>query len=188
MDPFFNAVRADQVENRIDRYKSHDDLPKNEQTVQTYFLLADYPKNITNQKEPTTDEFLYIQSKRRKLLSLEFYRLLVEASPECPIHRDMLPKDRASKINCLLCSPNNRDLFTKDLDKDIKTPNPCKSPQAETVKAKEIIIETETGEKKYMYTKNKDGTVDFYEYKDELKGYLPVTRDNENYSLLIESV
>lgn len=191
LDPFFNAVRGDQVENRIDRYKSHIKLPIKERTVQTYYLLADYPKNLKNIKETkelTTDEHLYIQSKRRKLLSLEFYRLLIEASPDCPVHRDLLPAKRASKIHCLLCAPTNDPLFTDNVHKDIKAVNPCKAPQVETLKAKEILIDSDDGQKKFMYTKTADDTIEFFEYRDDLGGYLPVVRNHPEYDLLMDAV
>lgn len=190
LDPFFNAVRGDQVENRIDRYMSHVKLPAKERTVQTYYLLADYPKDVSAKetKELTTDEHLYIQSKRRKLLSLEFYRLLIEASPDCAVHRDMLPADRAAKIHCLLCAPTNSELFTDNIHKDIKASNPCKPPQVETLKAKEIIIDTSDGQKKFMYTRHKDGIIEFFEYRDELGGYIPVARNHPEYDLLMDAV
>lgn len=188
-DPFFNAVRTDQVENRIDRFKSHEMLPPKERTVQTFYLLIDYPEEVDRKKitEPTTDEYLYVQSKRRKLLSLEFYRLLIEASIDCPIHRDKLPKDRAAKIHCLMCAPTNRQLFTDRLDKDIKSVNPCHAPRVESIKAKEIIVETESGEKRYMYTET-DNVYEFFEYRDELGGYLPVARNHPDYDLLMEAI
>lgn len=191
MDPFFNAVRSEQAENRIDRHKSHVMLPPKERTVQTYYLLSVYPKDAKPADiiEPTTDEHLYIQSKRRKLLSLEFYRLLIEASMDCPIHRDALPKARASQIKCLMCAPTNMPMFTDRLDKDINTSNPCRPPQVESLKAKEIIIDMPGGEKrKYMYSREKDGTSHFFEYQEDLGGYISVARNDPNYDLLVESL
>ena len=191
MDPFFNAVRGDQVENRIDRYMSHDDLPLKDRTVQTYYLLSDYPKNVDEKirnRELTTDEHLYVQSKRRKLLSLEFYRILIESSIDCPVHRDSLPKERARKINCLMCNPTNRPLWTESLDKDIKSVNPCRPPQVESVKAKEIVIDRgNAGEKRFMYTDTGD-VKEFFEYRDDLGGYMAVPRNHPDYDLLMDAV
>lgn len=190
MDPFFNAVRLDQFEARIDRYKSHETLPKDEQTVQPYHLLAAYPKNVDEKeraREPTTDNDLYIQSKRRKLLSLEFYRILIEASMDCPIHRDSLPRDRASKIHCMMCAPTNKALFTSRLDKDCIAANPCQTPRVEKIEAKEIVVETPSGAKKYMYTR-KGEQFEFFEFRDDLGGYVPVARNHKEYDLLIETV
>jgi hypothetical protein len=194
MDPFFNAIRSEQAENRIDRYKSHVLLPKRDQTVQTYYLLSTYPEidvskksAIKQAKELPTDEYLYIQSKRRKLMSLEFYKLLVEASIDCPIHREQLPAARAKKIHCLMCNPTNRPLFTDRLDKDVNTANPCRVPEVARVKAKEIIIDHAGAEHKYMYSKDGDETL-FFEYKDDLGGYIPVARNHEDYAALVDAV
>lgn len=196
MDPFFNGVRADQFEARIDRFKSHVELPKSEQNVQMYHLLAAYPEGAKKEdvaKEPTTDNDLYAGSKRRKLLSLEFYRLMIEASIDCPIHRDTLPKDRAAKMNCLMCSPTNQPLFTNRIDKDCKSANPCHPPRVDKIEAKEIIIETASGQKRFMYThhkKTKDTPdhFEFFEYREDLGGYVPVLRNHKEYDLLMETL
>jgi hypothetical protein len=191
MDPFFNGVRTDQFESRIDRYKSHEGLPKSEQNVQMYHLLASYPKDAKKediQREPTTDNDLYASSKRRKLLSLEFYRLMIEASIDCPIHRDNLPKDRAAKMHCMMCSPTNQPLFTDRLDKDCKAANPCHPPKVEKVQASEIVIDTVRGQKKFMYTRHSDGSFEFFEFRDDLGGYVPVARNHKEYDLLMDAV
>lgn len=192
MDPFFNGVRTDQFESRIDRYKSHEGLPKSEQNVQMYHLLAAYPadakKDVLQAKESTTDNDLYASSKRRKLLSLEFYRIMIEASIDCPIHRDNLPKDRAAKMHCMMCSPTNQPLFTDRLDKDCKASNPCRAPQVDKIQASEIVIDTSHGQKKFMYTRHPDETFEFFEFRDDLGGYVPVARNHKEYDLLVEAV
>jgi hypothetical protein len=195
MDPFFNTVRLDQFEGRIDRYKSHEALPKAQRTVQPYHLLATYPEGAKKEdiaKEPTTDNDLYASGKRRKLLSLEFYRIMIEASIDCPIHRDHLPKDRANKIHCMMCAPTNKALWTSRLDKDCKAPNPCHAPKVEKMDAHEIIVETVHGQKKFMYTRDrvKDGPdqFSFFEFREDLGGYIPVARNHKDYDLLMETV
>jgi hypothetical protein len=194
LDPFFNTVRLDQFEGRIDRYKSHEALPKTQRTVQPYHLLATYPEGAKKEdiaREPTTDNDLYAGGKRRKLLSLEFYRLMIEASIDCPIHRDHLPRDRANKIHCLMCAPTNKALWTSRLDKDCQGPNPCQAPRVEKMDASEIIVETVHGPKKFMYTKTKSGkdvVFEFFEFRDDLGGYVPVARNHKDYDLLMETM
>lgn len=192
LDPFFNAVRLDQFEGRIDRYQSHEALTPARRTVQPYHLLATYPEKANPsevKKEPTTDNYLYTTSKRRKLLSLEFYRTMVEASIDCPIHRDKLPHERANKIHCMMCAPTGHPLFTAHLDRDCKAPNPCHAPRVEKIDAREIIIDTVHGEKKFMYTRDKkQGPINFFEYREDLGGYIAVPRNHKEYDLLMDAL
>lgn len=184
MDPFFNAIRTDQAKNRIDRFRSHIDLPKKDQNIQTYIMLAVAPKNI-NAKEPTTDEHLYHESIKRKALSLEFYKALIEASPECRIYRDKLPKERAVKIKCLMCAPTNEPLFTSSTANDIQLPNPCTELQSEKVKAKELVIK----DQKYMYSSEKSGNYTIYhiyKFSDKLNGYVEIDRHDKYYDDIID--
>ena len=58
MEPFWNYARINQVETRAIRYMSHADLPENEQTVQTYIYLSDYPLFMKNKKRFIYDSII----------------------------------------------------------------------------------------------------------------------------------
>ncbi len=136
----------------------------------------------------STDEYLYTQAKRRKMLILQFYKSMVEASIECSIMRDKLPKSRAAKIDCLMCAPTDNPLFKERLDQDLSAPNPCKKAHEKSLKAKELIVEMPNGtEKKYMYNVE-NGVKIFYEFNPSLKGWVIVPRNDPYFDLLMESI
>lgn len=173
-DPFFNAIRSDQVEHRIDRIGSHELLPKEERNYEIIYTLAIAPVKT---KEPSTDEYLYKQSQIRRALSMMYFRLLIEASFDCSLHRDKLSSKRAVRINCMMCAPNNRKLFTDDLDTDIASDNPCGDPKMEKIKAREIIIDDVS----YMEAQGV-----YYRYSDELGGYVKVKRNEPIFDQLVK--
>lgn len=203
MSSYFNMTRNYQFIYRFVRKHAHDDLKAEDQNVQPYLLLADYPNDEERKKmgEPTTDIFLYEQSKKMQILILEFYKAAIEVSIDCGVHRDNLSKERQKLINCKMCTPDNKPLWQDKIDVDMQTKDPCKPLKEESIDAKEIIIEdANNNEIKYMYTilddksntsknpKNpKNPKFEFFEFQPKLNMYVKVQRNNPNYHLLYQA-
>lgn len=191
MGPFFHYARMDQVKHRIIRFRSHERLPKSKRNVQVYTLVADYPTEVDEKKKPkedTTDDFLWKLSLNKRIKSLKFYKLLIEASIDCGVHRDLLDKKTADKIDCFMCQPTDEQLFDPDFYEDIKSKSKCKPITFKKIKTKELIIETPDGDLKFMYNKNPDDSFSFFQFSDKLKGYIPVKRSSEHFAALYNKV
>jgi hypothetical protein len=206
MDPFFNAIRIDQFEKRIDRIGSHEMLPLKERTIQPYRLETVIPESVYKTKSEqieklgpleqlkakqdllSTDEYLYLQAKKRKILSLEFYKGMIESSIDCSVLRDKLPKERAKKINCLMCAPTNQPLYNDRLDKDLQSRSNCTSLESRqsNIKAKEIIVD----DAKYFYTRDSINKKDIkiFEENKILNGWVPMLPSNPKYQDVLAAI
>lgn len=170
MGPFFNYIRIEQATKRIVRFKSHQDLPENERKVQPYILLADYPKSVHKQKEPTTDFVLYAESKQRSLLNKEFFKLLADASINC------IGK------TCKLCQPTNELLYNNDLSYD-----PCKPYVPQKLKLDELEVEINGEKIMFGYTQDK-GIYNFFRFDAKVQAYVQVKRNDPLFPTLIDAI
>jgi hypothetical protein len=190
MEPFWNYARINQVETRAIRYLSHTDLPVDQQNVQTYVYLSDYPKNFPKSKikEPTTDIDLYTKSLDNMKIINEFMLAVAESSIDCSLHYPNLDADVKKLINCKMCSPTNDQLFHPLLSKDMTLPNACKPYSEKKVSASEII-DSVTGEKFY-YKRNPDNhlDVDIYMFNKKLNGFTPMPRSHARYGAIYSAV
>lgn len=199
VSPFFNYTRTEQVKHRIKRYMSHSSLPKSEQTVQTFILIADYPDTakppMTRDRpgeplkvELSTDEQLLRDARANKLLHMKFYKAMVEASIDCAVHRDRLPKSDREKIKCKMCTPNHVPLFHDKLDVDIEKDDPCTTPAHDELTVEEIIIDVDGQPYKFMYRLDPETGYEFYEFNEQLDNWTRVPRNHRFWDLLIEKV
>jgi hypothetical protein len=197
MSPHFNMSRNNQFIYRFIRKGGHKLLDIKDQNVQPYLFLADYPNDEERKKmgEPTTDVFLYEQSKKMQILILEFIKCMIEASIDCPVHRDNLSPERQKVINCKMCVPDGKPLWQNPISLDMQSDDTCKKPEEEEIDANELIIEdTMTGEElKYMYSvlpqskEDKLKKYEFFEFKPSLNMYVKVKRNHPNYNLLYQA-
>lgn len=103
MEPYWNAVRLQQVQGRARRIKSHIDLPKPEQTVQTFLYLSVFSeeqkkkgeyKDLTendlsklDENTPiTTDEYLYEISQIKEKVNQQLLSVMKETAMDCHVH------------------------------------------------------------------------------------------------------
>ena len=190
MEPFWNYARINQVETRAIRYLSHTDLPLDQQNVQVYIYLSDYPDKFPKAKikEFTTDVDLYQKSLDNMKIITEFMRALAEASIDCGLHYDKLSDDVKSTVRCLLCAPTNEQLFYPIINKDMTLPSVCKPHSEKKVKANEIIYE-ETGEK-YYFKRNPlvPTDIDIYMFNKKLNGFTPMLRSYPHYGAIMEKI
>jgi hypothetical protein len=176
MEPFWNYARINQVKTRAIRYNSHIDLPANEQNVQVYIYLSDYPLGYPKKKitEPTTDNDLYQSSIENMKLIDTFMTALAESSIDCALHHAKLPEKVRDQIRCKLCAPTGMKLFHELLNIDMELPNPC-NPFVENKKSVETFSYNGT---EYKYSN--DGKV--YSFNSRLKGWSPMPRNDPVYA------
>jgi hypothetical protein len=194
MEPFWNYARISQVETRAVRYLSHQDLPAEDQNVQTYIYLSMYPSHLKRSKiiEPTTDDDLYTKSINNMIIIDKFMLTLAETSIDCAIHNSNLDINTKANIHCKICAPTNEQMFHPLLSKDMTLPSLCTDYKEKTVKANEIIHEP-TGEKFY-YSINKvsksilPSDVNLFAYDSQLKGYIDMKRGHPLYSVILEKI
>lgn len=115
MEPYWNLVRLEQVMGRARRIKSHIDLPKDEQTVQTFLYLSvlseeqksggqykDITENdlskIHENMPITTDEYLYEISQIKQKINKQLLTVMKETAMDCHVHIQEHKKDE--KLIC----------------------------------------------------------------------------------------
>jgi len=104
MEPYWHQTRINQVIGRAIRYKSHVELPKNEQNVEAYLYMSDVEKKwkakkSNFEKEPTDLRIYNMAIKKQELVD-KFLDLIKEASFDCSFNRE-----KKSKYSCFVCSP-----------------------------------------------------------------------------------
>lgn len=195
--PYFNFTRVNQVKYRIMRYKSHDRLPIKKRNVQFYLLIATLPTDKTETKKETkkenlsTDEHILAIALQKNKLTLQAYKMLVEASIDCHLHRDKLPKSRQKKINCKLCTPTGEPLWTDNIQNDVDSKDPCQVPTTTSVKAKSLVLEQDGNSIKYMYWTDGDKLDKIYHfsaYDDDMQGWVEIGRNHPHFAALYKKV
>jgi hypothetical protein len=188
MEPFWNYARINQVKTRAIRYLSHVDLPENEQNVQVYIYLSDYPTDHPKIKikELTTDVDLYTKSIENMQIIDSFMLAIVEASIDCSLHHPKLDASIQKKINCKLCSPDNQMLYHPLLRRDMELPNTCNPFVEKKVDVHEIVVPGV--EEKFYYKKTENDDIKLYHYNKKLNGYAPMLRTHPLYANVMEAV
>lgn len=187
MEPFWNYARINQIKTRAIRYESHKDLPLEEQNVQVYIYLSDYPKSYPKDKikEKTTDVELYEKSIDNMEIINSFMVALAESSIDCSLHYDSLPDSVKKRINCKMCSPDNSQLFHPLISRDMTLPSNCKQFQEAKVQVQEISI-PDTDEK--FYYKQDGADIKLFSFDKKLNGYTAMPRSHRFYGQVMEHV
>lgn len=73
LEPHFNEAKINQVVGRAIRYKSHDDLPPNERTIDIYYWCSVFPTKI---KYKTADEYLIWLSQKKEKFNEDFLNIV----------------------------------------------------------------------------------------------------------------
>mgnify|MGYP006313521705 FL=1 len=172
IEPFWNMARIFQVKSRGERNDSHKDLPADEKNVQSYIYLAIPPvTEISNGVyTPTTDTELYDEALKDQELIDSFMDPLKEISIECMFNNG---------ANCRKCSPTGVPLFTNDIARDIKAPDPCREVVEKTISAEMINYNGVD----YYYV---DDPTNIYLYKifafdKNVNGYRPLSVSDNTY-------
>ena len=110
MEPHWNIYKINQAIGRAIRYKSHEDLPEEQRTVEVHKWISDLPNtkeaqdiSLSNNKVSKVpmgaDEKLYKMSDVKRKLIESFTKLIIESSIEK--QRDNLPKYYHEQIKTL---------------------------------------------------------------------------------------
>ena len=153
MEPNWSYSTTDQIIGRGVRYKSHVDLPLDQQNVQVYEYMSDYEKEYLDTHkglEYTTDLELFYKSVKNKEINDDFLKILASTSIECPKF------NKYKNFECFMCEADNKVLYLPDINDDMKINNPCKQ-----VTLHEVIIDKDT----FFYDK------DFNIYKKNNYGF-----------------
>lgn len=190
LEPFWNYARINQVETRAIRYLSHTDLPLDQQNVQVYIYLSDYPKDYPKHKiiEPTTDVDLYMRSIDNMKIINQFMIAVAESSIDCSIHYSKLSPDIQKQIHCKMCAPTNDQLFHPLLNRDMNIPNTCQPYQEKQVSVNEFIFKP-TGETYYYKQDPEDKTnINIYFFNKKLNGYTNMPRSYPHYGQIYSGI
>lgn len=189
MEPFWNYARINQVETRAIRFRSHEDLPEDQQNVQVYIYLSDYPPTYPKKKiiELTTDIDLYKKSVDNMKIINDFLHVIAETSIDCSLHYPRLPDEVKEQINCKLCSPDNNQLFHPLLTRDMILPSNCVQYKETKVTAKELTL-PDSKDKYYYKIDKKFNDISLYSYDKKLNGYVPMPRTHYHYGTLMQMI
>lgn len=141
-------------------------------------MLSVYPDNvdekIANSRETklTTDEHLYKSMEYDKIMSDEFKKAVAEVAVECKFVQQKNPDHI-----CRVCAPNNKQLYTSDMNSnqaieyDCNRIDPCDLRAKETVQA--IIVNFNDSEYYAVADDSKYGYLIYYKIGDEYEELLP---------------
>lgn len=180
MEPYWNWGRIAQIIARLVRNDSHIALPAAEKNVQPYVYLAVPPETERlpdGTYPPTTDTELYNESLANHLVIESFYQALREVSIECMINGESY---------CRVCSPTDEKLFTDDILRDMRAPDPCRPVKEATVKAEEIEFEGE----KYYYRPDSTSVYDYavFYHDPRVNAYRPLAQSDPKYAKIAEAI
>ena len=183
-EPYWNPARDMQVRARAIRLRSHNRRPAKDRLVQPYLYLSVPPEN-SDRTKLTTDQELYTRSKNASILNQKFFNLLIEASIDCLIHSsDAKVKEfEEMGLNCVHCQPTGKQLYTANVEDDLKSQSPCQSYKEEKIKVKMIKI---NGEKYYYQIV--DTGLEVYKFDESINAYVPVDEREEEYSQIAERI
>lgn len=187
MEPFWNYARINQVKTRAIRYLSHVDLPEEEQNVQVYIYLSDYPTGYPKIKikEPTTDNDLYEKSINNMEIINTFMQAVAESSIDCALHYDKLTDEAKAKVKCKLCSPDNQMLYHPLLKKDMELPSTCRALSEKKVTVEEIVV---PGSDETFYYKKEGDAIHIYHMNKKINGYALLPRAHPLYADIMSAI
>jgi superfamily II DNA or RNA helicase len=177
MEPYWNYGRIAQIKARGIRNDSHKALPEAEKNVQTYIYLAVPPTGEKNGEDRTTDEDLYEESVKNQTVIESFDIALKEVSIECMLNGEK---------NCKVCGPTNTALFSEDVQRDMRAPDPCTQVKEAQVKAEEIIVD----DVKYYFIKDEKSVYDYkvFEFDKNLNGYRPMSESDPRFDKIVDEI
>ena len=123
LEPNWSYTSTEQIIGRAIRYKSHEDMSREQQNVSIYQYISDYNteyKKVFTPKEKTSEMTIFYNSIKQKELNDQFLLLLAQTAIDC----DSFNKN--VNFNCYTCEPTNKVLYIPDINMDMKLSNPCK--------------------------------------------------------------
>jgi len=101
LTPYWNNASTDQAIARAIRYKSHDDLPKEEQNLIVYRMVSDYIGEIEDETQ-SIDAMMYKISEDKDIRIKGIERLMKESAVDCSLNykRNVLVNDQPFTQEC----------------------------------------------------------------------------------------
>lgn len=162
MEPYWNMVRNDQVIGRGVRYKSHLDLPEDEQNVHIYqyqmTLTQDQTQQaieyLNNPKESdTSDEHIYKLAMTKDVINRQFLKMIKESAIDCGLNYLMNTK-LDPDLQCLDVPPDlGKYMYMPDINQDPEDQNYMKNIKFEEYLVSPIKFNNIT----YGYKANPNG-------------------------------
>lgn len=196
MEPPWHFAAIDQIIARAVRLHSHDDLPEADRTVQPYIYLSDYPvgakaereqktvKKEDGDDEPTTDVALYYKAIRKKLITDHFFRALIEASIDCTAHIKTASAIAKKNIHCMMCAPDNKPLFKRDIVADMAGPVTCVQASSRNVVVEEIKLAGQT----FYWRREPTGALLIFEYDEPTSSYIKLAPSSKWYARVFKKL
>lgn len=196
LEPYWKDLRHSQVFFRGARTDSHIRLEPGEKNVQPYVLLAVEPYSAVSRShsglrndegvgddsglgpaEQSTDEELYTSALRDQDAINSYLTAIQGASIECSLN---------GGIGCRVCVPSDAPLFTADIAKDVRMPDPCVQAAQEKVVAREITV----GDVTYAYAPDTHSVHGFavYEYAADIGAHRRLKESDERFDGAIEAI
>ena len=173
MEPYWQPVLIDQVIGRGVRNKSHLTLPQIDRNVDVYVYMATILPNLAKKisyvdvrndtykyastllsdkfnKVVTSDEYLYLTSERKKIVSNEFQKIMKDSAFDCTLnYRDNKLNPDNKNLVCIDYNTKNRDeyIYTPDINDTLDGINNTTHEKIVTVKYGEFIHKN----KKYYF-------------------------------------
>jgi hypothetical protein len=111
-EPYWHPVRTTQVIGRARRICSHQDLPKEERTVDVYLYLSVWDKEVSGnicqadaKANLTTDEMIFQISENKKTIINQLVQNVKEASIDCVVHK----KSGDKTLQCFSFTQSNNE-------------------------------------------------------------------------------
>lgn len=180
IEPYWNWGRIEQIIFRGVRNDSHIALPADEKNVQPYIYIAIPPatEKLSNGLYPeTTDSELYHESIANQALIISFINAIREVSIECMANADK---------NCRICNPTNQQLFTDNIEKDIRSIDNCTALQEKQIRAEEIIVDDIV----YYFAANSQSIYDYdvFIHDEKINGYRVMSEDDPRHAGIIAAI
>lgn len=165
MEPYWNYKRILQIIARIVRNGSHSDMPPEKRNVHAYVYLA-IPPLGSESASPTTDEEMWTDALADEALVNSFVDIYDTVSIECLANGGK---------ECVVCNPNGRPLYSDDIYRDMREPNPCSGVVEKRITATEIEIDGV----KYYYAPKPESPFGFavWRWDEKIRAHMPLKQD-----------
>lgn len=143
MEPYWHAMRIQQIIGRAARINSHADLPRTEREVNPIIYLATAPLDVnieeTLGEKQTTDQHILNRALRNQELLSQFLMAMKEMAFDCGIN---YTHNKSVIGECRICAPNNKPMYPPNI-KDHLLPgvSNCVSTKMVATGLKDITID-----------------------------------------------
>lgn len=189
MESYWHKVRLEQVIGRARRICSHQDLPKEKQTVDVFQYLMTFSKeqkdsedyidlmrnDISKEgiKPVTSDETLYEISEIKSTINSNILKNIKESAFDCVLHNYYGSKDdKKDKLTCFSTGNPNKNMFMYKPDYETDDKDKFRPLIEKTITWKGKGVRIGSKETGYKYYVRKPGTDEIYDLESYKRGKL----------------